>query len=121
MSQVLNASTILLVLGVIQPASPGEVIGFLNELMPYPGAVPREAEIVKFLKEREKRGHVLRVNVQDGRRLYALTLAGHRYLSVAQRKVRDKLRFFLLRDAHRARFKSSDGGGPQGWSALRRL
>lgn len=110
MTQILNAPTIMIALGVLQPASALEVVGFLRVMLSDAGALPEPDDILEFLKERELGGHVLRVaRADDGRSSYSLTLAGHRYLTVGQRRVRDKLRFYLLRDAHRARFRGSDG------------
>ncbi|QBQ48915.1 RNA-directed DNA polymerase [Brevundimonas naejangsanensis] len=110
MTQILNAPSIIMALGVLQPATTFEVVGFLKTMLPHAGTLPQPDEVLEFFKEREAAGHVLRVARGDGgTSLYALTLAGHRYLNVRQRQVRDKLRFYLLRDARQARRRSSDG------------
>lgn len=114
MTQILNAPSIMMALGVLQPATTFEVVEFLKTMLPHAGALPKPSEVLEFFKEREVAGHVLRVARGDGgTSLYALTLSGHRYLNVRQRQVRDKLRFYLLRDARQARRRSSDGGAPR--------
>ncbi len=111
MTQILNPNSVMVALGVLQPATTFEIIGFLRTMLPNAGELPGPDDILAFLKEREAVGHVLRVvRSDDHPSQYALTLAGHRYLTVGQRRVRDKLRFYLLRDAHRARFRLSDEG-----------
>jgi hypothetical protein len=117
MKQVLNPQIILIAVGVLQPTNPAEVIGFLSTMLPDAGMMPKQHTVLEFLKEREKAGYVIRVirpdNTSDSDNtsdMYSLTLAGHRYLTLRQRKIRDKFRFYLLRDAHRARFVSPVGG-----------
>lgn len=111
MSQVLNAPSVLIAVGILQPTNAFEIIGLLETMLPGAGEMPSAGEIVDFLKERETMGHVIRVaKSPDHPSMYSLTLAGHRYLTLAQRKVRDKFRFYLLRDARRGRVPRSGDG-----------
>ncbi len=110
MTQVINAQISLMAVGILQPTTPAEVVGLLNKMLPEAGAKPTPEIILSFLKTREKLGHVIRIaRYENESDLYSLTLAGHRYLTVAQRKLRDKFRFYLLRSAHRRRFLASGG------------
>jgi len=119
MSQVLNAQSVLVAVGILQPTTSFEIIGLLETMLPGAGPMPPVEEMVAFLKDRETAGHVIRVaKFEDRPSLYSLTLAGHRYLTLEQRKVRDKFRFYLLRDARRARVAVS-GDGAQSWLVYR--
>lgn len=111
MTQVLNASSVLVAVGILQPTYAAEIIGLLGTMLRDAGPMPSELEILKFLREREDAGHVIRVlRGDDAPSLYSLTLAGHRYLTPSQRKVRDKFRFYLLRDARKAKLTSPGVG-----------
>ena len=108
MSQVLNGQSIMVAVGILQPAKAVEVVGFLQTVLPDGGDMPSPADVLSFLKERERHGLLVRVSRSaDAGDTYSLTLAGHRYLSPRQRRVRDKFRFYLLRDARRRKFKRS--------------
>lgn len=110
MSQVLNGQSIVTAIGILQPVRAAEVVGFLQTVLPDGGRMPTPAEMLDFLKEREGMGHVIRVSRSpEAGDTYSLTLAGHRYLTRRQRRVRDKFRFYLLRDARRRRYKGSVG------------
>lgn len=110
MSQVLNGQSLITAIGILQPVRAVEVVGFLQTVLPDGGKMPTPAEVLAFLKEREGMGHVIRVSrSSETGDMYSLTLAGHRYLTPRQRRVRDKFRFYLLRDARRRKYNGSVG------------
>jgi len=110
MKQILNAQIILIAVGVLQPARAVEVLGFLETVLPHAGMMPTADAILNFLKERERGGHLVRVARDEAGGLYSLTIQGHRFLSPSQRRLRDKLRFYLLRDSHRGKIRELEDG-----------
>ena len=111
MTQILNAPTIMIALGVLQPATAFEVVGFLKKMLPDAGVLPDSAAVLGFLKEREATGHIIRVERREGgASVYSLTLAGHRYLTA-----------FTCCATPIGLDSDCRMGGRQGWSALRRL
>ncbi len=99
MKPIFNPSMLLTVIGILQPATAGEVEGFLRERLPAAGAIPSASELLQFLRQRTDMGQLVRLKRGDVD-LYSLTAQGNRYLSVVQRKFRDKHRLYLLREAH---------------------
>lgn len=73
------------------------------------GEIPSPDEFEEFLALAITSNWVSKF-VWEKRTLYSLTSAGNRYLSPKLRLLRDKLRAFLLRDAHRARLRLSRDG-----------
>ncbi len=108
MKKIINSEMGLLAVGVLQPTSASEVRGFLHHSFPDAGELPPVADFAEFLLERSRLGHIAQVSSRHGG-LYSLTFAGHSYLSQRARKLRDKLRMYLLRDAYRARIIMSRG------------
>lgn len=113
MTTKLNARTIVWALGVIQPASVAEVDAFLGTLLERAENRPTVSEI---------RAEVLR-QVADHRAMavcdkpvpmYALTYAGHLFLTRDLRKLRDQMRLFLLHKARRAKKIMSRGATDRG-------
>jgi retron-type reverse transcriptase len=103
----------LLALGVLQPASAAEIRVFLSTVFRDGGTLPSVSDFENFLDEQAKDRRVLIV-YRNTPRLYSLTLHGNHYLPLSIRKLRDKLRMYLLRDAHRRRFFGSRGETDEG-------
>jgi retron-type reverse transcriptase len=108
MKKIINPHMGLLAVGVLQPAMPLEVRGFFAIAFREGGSIPSALEFENFLREQEASKRILRMEA-DGRSYYSLTLLGSLYLPPDLRKTRDKLRAYLLRDAHRARYILSRG------------
>jgi hypothetical protein len=106
--KVINAHLALFAVGVLQPASPREVRGFLRTVFSEGGGLPPIAEFSQFLQKQWMDGRLVRLFPQ-GAEFYSLTLSGTQYLPRNLRRTRDKFRMYLLRDAHRARILVSRG------------
>lgn len=106
--KVINAHMTLFAVGVLQPASPREVRGFLKTVFSEGGQPPTTSEFAEFLEKQCADGRVVRL-LPAGDGFYSLTLHGANYLPPKLRRSRDKFRMYLLRDAHRARITLSRG------------
>lgn len=109
MRKTLNPWTSLFALGVVQPATPNEIVGFLRLIFHAGGELPQANDIQDFLRDQIGEGHVVAFAWQ-GSTFYSLTVAGNRYIPRGLRKLRDKLRAYLLKDAHRRRLIMSRTG-----------
>lgn len=98
----------LLALGVLQPASAAEVLGFLKTVFIDSGETPSLDDFRNFLNEQCRSGRVIRV-IDQSDPYYSLTLLGSYHMPSEIRKSRDKFRAYLLRDSHRLRFIESRG------------
>jgi hypothetical protein len=106
MKKIINPQMSLLAVGVLQPASSAEVRSFLGKIFRDGGDLPVLAEYNDFLESQCADGRLLLVQ-SNGQARYSLTVLGNQYLLPQSRKVRDKFRIYLLRDAHRNRFALS--------------
>jgi retron-type reverse transcriptase len=113
MKQIINPHMGLLAVGVLQPASAREVYAFQNTVFRSGGKLPPVDDFEGFLHAQLQSGHLLQVR-SGPEALYSLTLHGNHYLPLRVRKLRDKLRMYLLRDAHRRRVASSPGNTDEG-------
>ncbi len=113
MKKIINPRTTLLAVGVLQPVRVVELKGFIERTFEDAGDFPTESELRKFLQRQVQNGRVLQFK-WGNRTLYALTNHGNLYLSPESRKLRDKFRAYLLRDAHRRRIVESRTGKNMG-------
>nr|WP_232098204.1 reverse transcriptase domain-containing protein [Serratia ureilytica] len=79
---------------IIQPASPFEISQYLKIILADDGALPDLEYLKQYFKELQKNGYVEVVSIKN--ELYSLTPAGEDKLSANLKKLRDKLRIFLL-------------------------
>jgi retron-type reverse transcriptase len=107
MTTDVNKRTVLWGLGVIQPASAEDVFNFLEKIFSKVPA-PTLKEIGDCLEQEIILGHVITV-LDTPSKLFSLTYSGNGYLTLNLRKLRDKIRLFLLRNARRSRFSLSRG------------
>lgn len=108
MATGINSQTALLAVGILQPATPSEIRGYLKRIFPDASVIPPTDDYVKFLEELELSGRV--ISRKKGKnRQYALTIVGSHELSAKARRVRDKFRIYLLRSAHNRRVLMSRG------------
>ena len=120
MTTKLNTHSFLWAIGILQPVAAGELRAYLATVLDDSGNLPAVQEIHKFCLGQMDQQHLIRV-LRDPD-LFSLTHLGNQYLAEAQRKSRDKLRIYLLRDAYRSRLKTSrevdasglDGVAPSG-------
>jgi hypothetical protein len=113
MKIIINPQMGLLAVGVLQPASAAQVRAFLSTVFRDGGRLPSISDFEGFLGQQLQYGHVLDV-FPSPQPLYSLTLRANHYLPLQIRKLRDKLRMYLLRDAHRRRYIESRGETDEG-------
>ena len=97
--------TILWVIGVIQPASVGEVCLYLEALLADAGDVPDEHILRHICLGAMNNGYLIRVSRQPD--LFSLSLKGNRRLTRKQRMLRDRARLLLLKEVMRDRIHVS--------------
>lgn len=105
MKRIINPQSALLGIGVMQPASTEDLLGFMKETFPEAGLLPI-GDLQWFLNKQVEAGRVVLVQ-SKGRRLYSLSEQGNNHLPQSIRLIRDKIRTYLLRDAHRRKFTMS--------------
>lgn len=113
MKKIVNPYTTLYGVGALQPVSAGELRRFIEKTFDEAGGVPAIRELQDFLSEQIDEGRVVAVKAKAGS-LYSLTERGNQYLSPHMRRLRDKFRAYLLRDAHRGRVSTSRTGNVVG-------
>ena len=100
MKKIINPKATLFALGVVQPAIPSEVRGIFKTMLEHAGEIPSAKEYEEFLNQEMRLGRVMAFQWED-ELLYSLTTNGHQYLSIELRRLRDKLRAYLLKDVFR--------------------
>ena len=108
MRKVVNPQTALYAIGIAQPVSALELQGFIAATFPETDVVSLE-DIESFLRDQLKANRIVSMLHQDAYR-YSLTEHGNIYLAPSLRKVRDKLRAYLLKAAHKGKFVESRAG-----------
>ena len=103
--KIINPKTVLWAIGVLQPVSAKELQSYFKRVLIDAGRMPDIKEFRHFCLAASDSGQLVRINGRPD--LFALTLRGNRYLSNSQRKSRDRLRIFLLRDARKGRLRTS--------------
>lgn len=101
-----NDTLFLLALGIIQPASPQEVVLFLQAAFSQVTSWPSEEALARLVARVTDQRCVAAV----GKGLYSLTRGGNQRLSVGSRHIRDKLRLSLLRQCRDASLVASEAG-----------
>lgn len=105
MRAILNPRTLLWAIGVLQPVSPSELQYYLSLLLGDAGDIPNEDVVYRFCLDRVDQRHLIRVHRQPD--MFSLSKLGNQNLTGSQRRSRDKLRFYLLRDSLRGRMSAS--------------
>ena len=103
--KIINRKTVLWAIGVLQPVSAKELRNYFQRVLIDAGHMPDTKRFRHFCLAASDSGQLIRINGRP--ELFALTLRGNRYLSNSQRKSRDRLRIFLLRDARKGRLRTS--------------
>jgi len=106
MSLKFNDQLLFWGLGVIQPASPGEIIEFLKLVYPDVEQWPDKKILANIFNNWLDRRYVIRLNKKY--QLYSLTAFGNQRMDVKLRRQRDKARITLLRAAYDASLRRSE-------------
>tara|TARA_R110002072_G_scaffold121666_5_gene255778 strand:- start:171 stop:1616 length:1446 start_codon:yes stop_codon:yes gene_type:complete len=105
MKSVFNQSTLLWVIGILQPVSAPELAKYLKLVLDSAGHLPDEDKLHKLIMRQEQAKRVIRVARNPD--LFSMTSLGNAYLTKEERHSRDKARLYLLKDARKARMYSS--------------
>lgn len=100
MSNSINFRLLLWANSIIQPATPSEILYYLRLILADDGALPDIDSLKQHLKELQKFGYVELVSIKN--ELYSITPSGDEKLSANLKKLRDKLRIFLLDKCHKS-------------------
>jgi hypothetical protein len=111
MSVRLNKSLIRLALGCVQPASPSDVTWFINRSITDGSGGLEADQVQRVLSEWAEIGDIMCVHKRH--MLYALTKQGDSKLDVAERKLRDRTRLFLLKDLRSATLREPEDLGTE--------
>lgn len=106
MSKKFNEKLLLWGLGVIQPATPGEVVSFLGLVYPQVDQWPSPTTLDSIFANWLEDALVVRLNKKH--QLFALTSRANVRLDVKLRRQRDKARITLLRSIYDATLLSSE-------------
>lgn len=89
-----NHKLFIWALSVIQPASPYEVISYLSIILNDNGVLPAKDKINEYFKALASSEYINQVSKKNN--LYSISLNGNEQLSPELKKLRDKLRIYLL-------------------------
>lgn len=92
-----NDQLLLWAISVLQPASAGDALRFLNLVFPSLVGLPQVKDVRSTVDRWVEGEQVVRVHARS--RLYSLTAKGNHLMPVPLRRARDKARLFLLKDA----------------------
>ncbi|HEI3863302.1 TPA: RNA-directed DNA polymerase, partial [Escherichia coli] len=98
MSNSINFRLLLWANSIIQPASPSETLNYLKLLLADGETLPDIESIRLYFRELQKIGYLEVVSIKN--ELYSVTPAGEDKLTANLKKLRDKLRIFLLDKCH---------------------
>ena len=102
-----NEDLLLWAIATLQPASVGDALQFINEIFPDVQPLPKIKDLDYLIEEWRQLRYIERVHGKS--RLYSITYRGNDKLTKPLRHYRDKVRLFLLKAAHDARFEVSEG------------
>lgn len=111
MSVRISPQFVRLALGCIQPADPDQVGQFALSIAGDDGRFNSFDSIRRLLDTWDAAGDV--VCVHKRLRLYSLTKQGDAKLEKSERRLRDRTRFFLLKEARAIRLKGPEAGSPE--------
>lgn len=105
MKSVFNQSTLLWMIGILQPVSAPELAQYLKLVLDSAGHLPDEDKLHRLIMRQEQAKRVIRIARKPD--LFSMTALGNAYLSKEERHSRDKARLYLLKDARKARMNTS--------------
>jgi len=109
MSIKFNEKLLLWGLGVLQPASSREIIGFLRLVYPSVEQWPDEKVLQSIFHDWSEKKYIIRLNKKY--ELYSLTSFANQSMGEKLRRQRDKARITLLRAAYDASLRKSEEVG----------
>ncbi|EJP1118042.1 RNA-directed DNA polymerase, partial [Salmonella enterica] len=98
MEESTNYKLIIWGLSVIQPATPNEVLNYLTTTLNDNGLLPEVEKMVHYFALLDQHGYIHQVSKRNN--LYSLTPRGNERLTPALKKLRDKIRLFMLDNCH---------------------
>ncbi|MBL1165827.1 RNA-directed DNA polymerase, partial [Escherichia coli] len=100
MEESTNYKLIVWGLSVIQPASPNEVLNYLASTLNDNGLLPEVEKMIHYFELLDQHGYIHQVSKRNN--LYSLTPKGNERLTPSLKKLRDKIRLFMLDNCHSA-------------------
>ncbi|HDZ0476150.1 TPA: RNA-directed DNA polymerase, partial [Klebsiella quasipneumoniae] len=98
MEESTNYKLIIWGLSVIQPASPNEVLNYLTSTLNDNGLLPEVEKMIRYFELLDQHGYINQVSKRNN--LYSLTPRGNERLTPALKRLRDKIRLFMLDNCH---------------------
>ncbi|HAT2868357.1 TPA: RNA-directed DNA polymerase [Serratia marcescens] len=98
MEESTNYKLLLWGLSVIQPATPNEVLNYLTSTLNDNGLLPEVERMVHYFELLEQHGYMHQVSRRNN--LYSLTPRGNERLTPTLKRLRDKIRLFMLDNCH---------------------
>lgn len=98
MEESTNYKLLIWGLSVIQPATPNEVLNYLTSTLNDNGLLPEVKKMVHYFELLDQRGYIYQVSKRN--KLYSLTFRGNERLTPALKRLRDKIRLFMLDNCH---------------------
>lgn len=100
-----NEELLLWAIATLQPASVSDALLFIGAIFPDVRPLPTVRELEPLIETWRKDGYLIRVHAKS--RLYSVTSRANEKLPIRLRRYRDRVRLFLLKDAHNARLEVS--------------
>ncbi|WP_409075033.1 retron St85 family RNA-directed DNA polymerase [Pantoea sp. C3] len=98
MEESTNYKLLIWGLSVIQPATPNEVLKYLSSALNDNGLLPEIEKMTQYFESLEQLGFMIKVSKRNN--LYSLTPKGNERLPSTLKRLRDKLRLFMLDNCH---------------------
>lgn len=94
MEESTNYKLLIWGLSIIQPATPNEVLNYLSVALNDNGLLPKKERMENHFEQLSQIGYIEKVSKRSN--LYSVTPRGNERLSPSLKKLRDKLRIFML-------------------------
>lgn len=98
MEESTNYKLLVWGLSVIQPATPNEVLNYLMSTLNDNGLLPDIKKMIHYFELLDQLGYIHQVSKRNN--LYSLTPRGNERLTPALKRLRDKIRLFMLDNCH---------------------
>lgn len=98
MEESTNYKLLIWGLSVIQPATPNEVLNYLSSTLNDNGLLPEVEKMIHYFELLDQLGYIHQVSKRNN--LYSLTPRGNERLTPALKRLRDKIRLFMLDNCH---------------------
>lgn len=98
MEESTNYKLLIWGLSVIQPATPNEVLNYLSSTLNDNGLLPESEKMTHYFELLGQHGYIQQVSKRNN--LYSSTPRGNERLTPTLKKLRDKIRIFMLDNCH---------------------